>query len=312
MQDQRMVCLIIFTLVFTMIVIGFNIKIYESFATLDSPTLTTDVTRDANLIMTPDLPDNLFGSNNQDRDGSDSTLESIRGAFKDPAQEDDQSGNEIVTNKSGFKKLTNSEYGFEFIFPSNWITVRLGSPPIMEGSPINVVRMGSPSSIAGLDGVDDMLSIDVIKPSRYLDTDAMEVRTSFLTPHEYAKIATDSFSEYGIDLVRENPTIVSGLPAYRIEYLAPLSYDTEVFVSDHERNLYDITFTTPALNAPETLPIFSKILESFRFISPLHNMNYTESNSSVQSTLQSLTNNTELNSTINNQSLQLSTNSTLS
>jgi hypothetical protein len=216
-----------------------------------------------------DFSSNLFG-------GSTST------------QDKDQFTNVVPNQTSGLSKFINTEYGFEFEFPSTWEVLDPFSSGLnMEGIPIQVASIRSTID----DGIHDLLTISVLKPSRYLDTDTMEVKTSNLSPQEHAKIVTDMLPEYGFKVVRENPVTVAGLPAYRIEYTT-YEYETEVFVVKSDGALYKLEFGTPMLRAPESLPVFNKMVESFKFVS----------SSNISSST----------SALNNQSLPLSTNSTQS
>ena len=72
---------------------------------------------------------------------------------------------------SGKSKFTNSEHGFEFEFPSNWEVLSPYSSGLnMEGIPVQVASIRSTID----DGIHDLVTVSVLKPSRYLDTDAMQ------------------------------------------------------------------------------------------------------------------------------------------
>jgi hypothetical protein len=188
-------------------------------------------------------------------------------------QDKDQFTNVIPNQTSGLSKFTNTEYGFEFEFPSTWEVLAPFSSGInMEGIPIQVASIRSTID----DGIHDLLTISVLKPSRYLDTDAMEVKTSNLSPQEHAKIVTDLLPEYGFKVVRENPVTVAGMPAYRLEYTT-YQYHTEVFVVKPDGTLYKLEFGTPMLRAPESLPVFNKMVDSFKFINSSSIVNSTQS-----------------------------------
>lgn len=190
-----------------------------------------------------DLSTNLFG-------GSSSSSDK------------DQFTNVVSNQTSGLSKFTNTEYGFEFEFPSNWEVLSPFSSGLnMQGIPIEVASIRSTVD----DGIHDLVTISVLKPSKYLDTDAMQVKTSNLSPQEHAKIVTDLLPEHGFKVIRENPVTVAGLPAYRIEYTT-YNYDTEVFVVKPDGTMYKLEFGTPMLRAPESLPIFNQMIDSFKFV----------------------------------------------
>lgn len=216
-----------------------------------------------NVFAQSDVPDfsNLFG-------GSTSS------------QDKDQYTNVVVNQTTGLSKFTNTQYGFEFEFPSTWEVLSPYSSGInMEGIPIQVASIRSTLD----EGIHDLLTISILKPSKYLDTDAMEVKTSNLTPQEHAKIVTDLLPEHGFKVVRENSVNVSGMPAYRIEYTT-YEYETEVFVVKPDGTLYTLEFGTPMLRAPESLPVFNKMVESFKFVnaSTLTNESKLTSNNQTQ------------------------------
>lgn len=214
-----------------------------------------------------DFSTNLFG-------GSTST------------QDRDQFTNVVPNQTSGLSKFTNTEYGFEFEFPSTWeVLAPFSSGLNMEGIPIQVASIRSTMD----DGIHDLLTISVLKPSRYLDTDAMEVRTSNLSPQEHAKIVTDLLPEHGFKVVRENPVTVAGMPAYRIEYTT-YEYETEVFVVKPDGTLYKLEFGTPMLRAPESLPVFNKMVDSFKFVNASGRANESQSTLNNQTQISSLNN----------------------
>jgi hypothetical protein len=204
----------------------------------------------------------------------------------------DQFTNITPNQTSGKSKFTNSEYGFEFEFPSNWEVLSPYSSGLnMEGIPVQVASVRSTVD----DGIHDLVTISVLKPSRYLDTDAMQVRTSNLSPQEHAKIVTDLLPEYGFKVIRENPVTVGGLPAYRIEYMT-YNYDTEVFVVKQDGTMYKLEFGTPPLRAPESLPIFNQMVDSFKFVNSSSITNNTQPVESKQNSSQSAINNSRQNS----------------
>ena len=204
----------------------------------------------------------------------------------------DQFTNITPNQTSGKSKFTNSEYGFEFEFPSNWEVLSPYSSGLnMEGIPVQVASIRSTVD----DGIHDLVTISVLKPSRYLDTDAMQVRTSNLSPQEHAKIVTDLLPEHGFKVIRENPVTVGGLPAYRIEYMT-YNYDTEVFVVKPDGIMYKLEFGTPPLRAPESLPIFNQIVDSFKFVNSSSIANNTQLVESKQNSTQSSNNNSRQNS----------------
>ncbi|MGH9952026.1 MAG: hypothetical protein ACRD5J_10395 [Nitrososphaeraceae archaeon] len=176
---------------------------------------------------------------------------------------DDQSSSVITNQTSGLSTYTNAEYGSEIDFPSNW-EVRPASSTFsfgIEGIPNTITYIRSPAD----QGIHDLVTISVQAPGRFLDTDEMVVKTSNLTPQEYAKIMTNLLPEHGFNLVREKAVTVSGFPAWRIEYTT-YNYDTEVFVVKDDGTMYKIEFGTPMLKTPESLPVFDKMVESFRFL----------------------------------------------
>ncbi len=220
-----------------------------------------------NAIAQSDFPDftsNLFGQSSSNT-------------------ENDKSANIIPNQTSGLSKFINSEYGFEFEFPSNWEVLSPFSSGLnMEGIPIQVASIRSTVD----DGIHDLLTISVLKPSRYLDTDAMQVRTSNLSPQEHAKIVTDLLPEHGFKVIRENPVTVAGLPAYRIEYMT-YNYDTEVFVVKPDGTMYKLEFGTPPLRAPESLPVFNQMVDSFKFVNSSYIANKTQPGETKQNLTQS-------------------------
>lgn len=170
----------------------------------------------------------------------------------------------ITTNQTtGLSTYTNSEHGFEFDFPSTWeaLQVMNMNPTWIEGLPTEIARIGSPAE----QGIHDLVTIGMLKPEEgtYLDTEEMVVKTR--NSQEHARVWTNVLQQGGVELVRENAVTVSGLPAWRIEYTG-IDYNTEIFVVKEDGTMYNIKFRTPMLKAPESLPIFDRIVESFRFV----------------------------------------------
>jgi hypothetical protein len=198
-------------------------------------------------------------------------------------QDKNQFTNVVPNQTSGFSKFTNTEYGFEFEFPSDWeVRDPISSGLSMEGIPVQVAMIRSPAD----GGIHDLMTISVQEPSRYLDTDAMEVKTSNLSSQEQARIVTDMLPEYGFKIVRENPVTVADLPAYRIEYTT-YEYETEIFVVKPDGTLYKLEFGTPMLRAPESLPVFNKMIDSFKFINSSSIINSTQPEGLTQNIPQS-------------------------
>jgi len=226
-----------------------------------------------NVIAQSDFPD--FTSNLLEQSSSNT--------------ENDKSVNIIPNQTSGLSKFINSEYGFEFEFPSTWEVLDPFSSGLnMEGIPVQVASIRSTID----DGIHDLLTISVLKPSRYLDTDAMEVKTSNLSPQEHAKIVTDLLPEHGFKVIRENPVTIAGLPAYRIEYMT-YNYDTEIFVVKPDGTMYKLEFGTPPLRAPESLPIFNQMVDSFKFVNSSSIANNTQPGETKQNLTQSSINNSK-------------------
>ena len=109
------------------------------------------------------------------------------------------------------------------------------------------------------------LQISVQNQTKHLDTDEMVVKTANLTAQDFADEAIAAGMEGGspyFKLVRQNSTTVSDIPAWRIEYILG-RYTVETFVVKDDK-VFKITFSTPTLEAPESLPLFNKMLESIR------------------------------------------------
>ena len=85
-----------------------------------------------------------------------------------------------------------------------------------------------------------------------------------MTAHDFANVFTQVLAKNGYKLVRENSTTISNLPGWRIECIMG-GYEVQVFVVKKDGTAFTIKFNTPTLKAPESLPVFNKILGSFHF-----------------------------------------------
>ena len=69
----------------------------------------------------------------------------------------------------------------------------------------------------------------------------------------------------------EATTIANKSDAWRLDYITSVGgkqqkFNIDVFVIDDKGKLYKLLFSTGPSSAPELLPDFEKILQSFRFI----------------------------------------------
>jgi hypothetical protein len=150
------------------------------------------------------------------------------------------------------------KYHISFQYPPDWEKLPTGISSFpMEGITLKIMSIRSPSQ-----GIHDLVTVSVTNQTKYLDTDEIVVKTTNNTAQDYADILKLALANSGFEVIRENSTSVSGLPAWRIEYIS-IGYDVEVFVVKNQ-TAYTIKFTTPTLKAPESLPVFNKILESVR------------------------------------------------
>ena len=124
--------------------------------------------------------------------------------------------------------------------------------------------------------LDGDLSLSVESVSKFLDTNTMKVKSHALQDYVNGKINTinsmQNVGSVGLSLtyVRDSPTRISGLPAWKIEYTSsfggiPSLYETTTYVIKDSR-LFTFEFSGDQLRAPETLPVAQKMIGSFQFM----------------------------------------------
>ena len=185
------------------------------------------------------------------------------------------------TTIGSFLTYENSTYGFRMQYPSGW---ELRSPSSIFSVGNKVVEFAlvsnkpNPfgSTFLGSKLTDADLSISVENVSKFLDTNTMKVTSHNLQEYVNGKINginslqyPNSNTDMSLQYVRNGPTSVSGLPAWKIEYTSsiggiPTLYETTTYVLKDNR-LFTFDFDSDQLKVPETLPVAQKMIGSFQF-----------------------------------------------
>ena len=112
------------------------------------------------------------------------------------------------------------------------------------------------------------LSISVENVSKYLDTNTMKIKSKTIQEYvsgEIGFINSQGSSILSLTYVRDEPTEISGLPAWRIDYTSSFGYEITTYVIKDNR-LFTFDFYSDQLKAPEMLPIAQKMIDSFQFL----------------------------------------------
>jgi hypothetical protein len=93
------------------------------------------------------------------------------------------------------------KYHISFQYPPDWEKLPTGISSFpMEGITLKIMSIRSPSQ-----GIHDLVTVSVTNQTKYLDTDN--------TAQDYADILKLALANSGFEVIRENSTSVSGLPA---------------------------------------------------------------------------------------------------
>ena len=184
----------------------------------------------------------------------------------------DPSGVIIPANENS-STYENKEHGFAFDFPADWQRAR---PTTQDG--ILNVRVEAPDSGSDSTSLGDF-EVDVYTTKGYLDPSTMEIKNGTAQGYATSDIQTlEGMATYPsnkldmrFDISKSQPISIAGKgDAWRIEYVGSLmgsqvSFNVKGYVLASDGKLYKLKFSTAALEAPKTLPIGEKIIESFRF-----------------------------------------------
>ncbi len=173
------------------------------------------------------------------------------------------------------KNHENTRYNFTIDYPQNWKEEGLTSAYDFGGN--TIFKVGAPTNDPNSmrTSSNTVISIDVENTSRSLNPNTLQVESA--SAEDYANNQINILSgpmnlgsiQATHDITKNNKVNVSGLPAWRIDYITNLSgiqssYQSEVYVVK-EGTLFTIGLFTDPLKVPETLPIFEKVLKSFKF-----------------------------------------------
>jgi hypothetical protein len=174
----------------------------------------------------------------------------------------------LLTNLSygqsvdNFETYTNEELNFTIQYPSNWEVddqdngayFTIGENP-EDAIEINGHKFPTYSYFL----------IQVEKVESPLDYDTMTLQNSSL--EQYAQMTKDVMPKNFETLIRENLVTVNGNDGIKLEYTSnednrdQYGFKILTIVSG---NLYTLSYEDKPLKVPETLPLVSKMLESFR------------------------------------------------
>ncbi len=173
----------------------------------------------------------------------------------------------IYAQETALKTFDTTE--FKIDYPLTWeIASRDSSFPYYGTATVVVFKPVGES----MDPSDNSyLNISPLELGKSLDKTTLTVSPDSLDKIVEDKIAflKDPTSMYGslnVEILKNNATTVSDLPAKELTYLihglGTFNMDTIVIKGDKQ---YDITFTTPELKVPETLPIVQQMIKSLKF-----------------------------------------------
>lgn len=142
------------------------------------------------------------------------------------------------------------------------------------------VRVEAPDPDSDPAGLEPNFEVSIYTTEGYLDPITMEVKNG--TTQEYAtsdmndleSIASMPDNTLGMrsEVSKSHATSIAGKDdAWRIEYVSSamgsqFSFNVKGYVLGNDEKLYKLEFTTAPLEAPKTMSIGEKIIQSFRFI----------------------------------------------
>jgi hypothetical protein len=161
----------------------------------------------------------------------------------------------------------NADYGFTLLLPStNWSQQEPGIT--VEGLHTVILEDGSNPGTT--------LDITVFTTQPYLDPETTTVKN--YTIQEYANndvLVLQSLQYSGSSSVNIAADVTKNQPqgdAWRLEYITSVggmqtTFNIRILVLNPETGyLYKLDFSSPALEAPQLIPVANKIIESFRFL----------------------------------------------
>jgi hypothetical protein len=196
-----------------------------------------------------------------------------------------QPNNTISTNQS-LVTYENKEYGFAFEHPATW-HIEFDAYEAQLNN--YVVSLADPYS-NDTDGIEQTIfRVNVSEVRKSLDSD-FQIRTD--TVGDYARnqvneeikadnetnfllrtetvLGRSGGSLHTLDNLKNTTTTIGGEKASMVQYIQSyegeqMVFNTFVFVIKDDK-VYELSFYSEPLKAPETLPIAEKIIQSFRFI----------------------------------------------
>jgi hypothetical protein len=188
-----------------------------------------------------------------------------------------QKNTNITTNQTtGLKSYTNGNYNFKIDFPSAWKEENPSNIFSLIGNN-EIFKIGAPTNDLNpmRTGANTVFSITVENTSRSLNPSTMKVESA--TAEDYGKKEVSILSspmdmgglQATFDITKNNAMTLNDNQAWRVDHITNLSgtqssYESKVFLVN-EGKLYTLSSFTDPLKAPDTLPEFEKILNSFTF-----------------------------------------------
>lgn len=230
----------------------------------------------------------LFGGN----DDQDVTVD-----LETMAAESDPSG--IITSvNETTKTYENKEHGFAFEIPSQWnrtadedyysedlvsslvdpgLILKIKMEPYLSENVTNITHKLLPSLTTMF--LIPSFEVKVYRLGGMLDPETLQVRNN--TAEEFGRGQASDLEAMGLSpssslsnqIIKSEATTIAGkTDAWRIDYIqsAPrlneqLSFNINGLVVDDKGKLYRLNFSANPMGAPNMIPVFEKILQSFRF-----------------------------------------------